>query len=124
MFFHLSISSINFTCFGKVTFLKSYLSIIVFLLILSENLPKTKEMPLLSRMLIGLTFFSLTGVFFTVLISGMYSIKDKKKYRISDIIKYMFCSTCTKQDEEDESNDNSNNSKWQLKQRALFQHAE
>ena len=95
------------------------LSIIVFLLILSENLPKTKEMPLLSRMLIGLTFFSLTGVFFTVLISGMYSIKDKKKYRISDIIKYMFCSTCTKQDEEDESNDNSNNT---IRETSLAEH--
>ena len=45
------------------------LSIIVFLLILSENLPKTKTKPLLSRMLIGLVFFSLFVVFFTIVLS-------------------------------------------------------
>jgi nicotinic acetylcholine receptor, invertebrate len=45
------------------------LSIIVFLLILSENLPKTKTKPLLSRMLIGLVFFSLFVVFFTIVVS-------------------------------------------------------
>lgn len=51
------------------------LSIIVFLLILSENLPKTKTKPLLSRMLVGLVFFSLFVVFFTIVISYMHSKK-------------------------------------------------
>lgn len=55
------------------------LSLIVFLLILSENLPKTDAEPLLSRMLIGLTFFSLFVVLFTVFISALYSYKTNKK---------------------------------------------
>lgn len=54
------------------------LSIIVFLLILSENLPKTKTKPLLSRMLVGLVFFSLFVVFFTIIISFMHSKKKMK----------------------------------------------
>ena len=49
------------------------LSIIVFLLILSENLPKTKTKPLLSRMLLGLVFFSLFVVFFTIVVSYLRS---------------------------------------------------
>ena len=54
------------------------LSIIVFLLILSENLPKTKTKPLLSRMLVGLVFFSLFVVFFTIVISFMHKKKKMK----------------------------------------------
>lgn len=54
------------------------LSIIVFLLILSDNLPKTDTIPLLSRMLIGLTIFSLVIVFFTVMITAMHSFKPEK----------------------------------------------
>ena len=63
------------------------LSLIVFLLILSENLPKTNTKPLLSEMLIGLTFFSLLCVFFTVFVSAMYSYKSKKENLIFKIIK-------------------------------------
>ena len=51
------------------------LSIIVFLLILSDTLPKSNQLPLLSKMIMGLTFFSLFGVFFTVLISALNSYK-------------------------------------------------
>lgn len=52
------------------------LSIIVFLLILSDNLPKTDTKPLLSIMLVGLMFFSLAVVFFTVLITAMRNLED------------------------------------------------
>lgn len=52
------------------------LSIIVFLLILSDNLPKTDTKPLLSIMLVGLMFFSLGVVFFTVLITAMRNLED------------------------------------------------
>ena len=41
------------------------LSIIVFLLILSDSLPKTDTRPLLSEMLIGLTFFSFCCIFYS-----------------------------------------------------------
>ena len=53
------------------------LSIIVFLLILSESLPKTNTKPLLSKMLIGLVFFSLFVVFSTVVIGVMHSYTKK-----------------------------------------------
>ena len=54
------------------------LTIIVFLLIVSENLPKTDSKPLLSLMIIGLIYFSLVGVMFTVIISYIhYCIKNK-----------------------------------------------
>jgi len=53
------------------------LSIIVFLLLLSDTLPKSNQRPLLSRMITGLTFFSLCGVLFTVLISALNGYKDK-----------------------------------------------
>ena len=60
------------------------LSIIVFLLIVSENLPKTDSKPLLSLMIIGLIYFSLVGVIFTIFISCIHesikndTIKDNK----------------------------------------------
>ena len=53
------------------------LSIIVFLLILSDNLPKSDQKPLLSRMIIGLTLFSLLGVFFTIIISALSDYNKK-----------------------------------------------
>lgn len=53
------------------------LSIIVFLLILSESLPKTNTKPLLSKMLIGLVFFSLFVVFSTVVIGIMHNYTKK-----------------------------------------------
>ena len=56
------------------------LSIIVFLLILSDNLPKTDKYPLLSKMIIGLVYFSLIGVVFTVFINALKSYMDKKDY--------------------------------------------
>lgn len=60
------------------------LSIIVFLLILSDTLPKSNHQPLLSRMIMALTFFSLFGVLFTVMINALnnynlHRLKDKKK---------------------------------------------
>lgn len=59
------------------------LSIIVFLLILSDNLPKTDTIPLLSRMLIGLTIFSLVIVFFTVIITAVHShTPDENSYYV------------------------------------------
>ena len=64
------------------------LSLIVFLLILSESLPKTDASPLLSKMLIGLTFFSLFVVFFTVIISALYSYKNNKDTPLFKCIRY------------------------------------
>ena len=68
------------------------LSIIVFLLILSENLPKTETKPLLSKMLIGLVFFALFIVYSTVFIGIMhyYTKKNSKvaKSIISILDKY------------------------------------
>ena len=55
-----------------------FLSIIVFLLILSENLPKTNTQSILSKMLVGLTFFSLFIVFITIVISALYSRSNTK----------------------------------------------
>lgn len=63
------------------------LAIVVYLLILSENLPKSNQRPLLSEMIIGLTMFSLLGVFFTILISALNSYEEN---------------------DEDEDDDNSN----------------
>lgn len=62
------------------------LSIIVFLLILSDNLPKTDTIPLLSFMLLGLTIFSLVIVFFTVIITAMHYYKPEKDDYIIKII--------------------------------------
>ena len=61
------------------------LSIIVFLLILSDNLPKTDKFPLLSKMIIGLIYFSLIGVIFTVLINALKSYMEKKDYEKENI---------------------------------------
>ena len=54
------------------------LAIVVYLLILSENLPKSNQRPLLSEMIIGLTMFSLLGVFFTILISAINSYEENE----------------------------------------------
>ena len=68
------------------------LSIIVFLLILSENLPKTDTKPILSKMLIGLVFFALFIVYSTVFIGIMHDYTNKNskiaKYIISFLDKY------------------------------------
>ena len=55
------------------------LSIIVFLLILSEHLPKSDDKPLMSIMLVGLMFFSLAVVFITIIITAMRNIKEGNK---------------------------------------------
>lgn len=79
------------------------LSLIVFLLLLSDNLPKSNQNPLLSRMITMLTFFSLFGVFFTVLISALNDynkngLKNKETItnplinKIFNICKYVTCS--------------------------------
>ena len=78
-----------------------FLSIIVFLLILSENLPKTNSQPLLSRMLIGLTFFSLFVVFLTIIISALYSKKNKK---LPEWLKKYCNNKCINITEEDKEN--------------------
>ena len=65
------------------------LSIIVFLLILSDNLPKSNHLPLLSKMIMGLTFFSLFGVLFTVLISALNSYKKNKIKGKTEIESYV-----------------------------------
>ena len=74
------------------------LSLIVFLLILSENLPKSDEKPLLSRMLIGLTLFSLISLVFTIFVSAMHSYKnDDNKFvvrMIKTISNYCKCVKC------------------------------
>jgi hypothetical protein len=75
------------------------LSIIVFLLILSDTLPKSNQLPLLSRMIMGLTFFSLFGVLFTVLISALNSYKKNKIKGKTEIdnrfIKFLYDSCLT-----------------------------
>jgi hypothetical protein len=53
------------------------LSIVVFLLILSDNLPKSNDVPLITSMVSGLMFFSLGVVFITVLISSMRSMNKE-----------------------------------------------
>lgn len=82
------------------------LSIIVFLLILSESLPKTNTKPLLSRMLIGLVFFSLFVVFFTVMISTIHSYSRKNKKFCQKLIRFFdrFNLSCKKQQNEIETN--------------------
>jgi uncharacterized membrane protein len=72
------------------------LSLIVFLLILSESLPKTDAHPLLSKMLIGLTFFSLFVVFFTVIISALYSYKTNSETPFFQCIKFARENSITK----------------------------
>ena len=78
------------------------LSIIVFLLLLSDILPKSNQNPLLSRMITSLTFFSLLGVFFTVLISALNEynkglknqteIKNRFMNKLFHCCKYITCS--------------------------------
>lgn len=48
------------------------LSVIVFLLILSDNLPKTSKNPLISYMFVGLLMISLLILFVVIIISGKY----------------------------------------------------
>lgn len=62
------------------------LSIIVFLLILSDNLPKTNDVPIMSTLVIGLMFYSLAVVFITVILSSMRNIKNEENI----FTKYMF----------------------------------
>jgi hypothetical protein len=67
------------------------LSIVVFLLILSDNLPKSDQKPLLSQMIIGLTLFSLLGVFFTILISALSDYNENyEQERGNKIIEFLF----------------------------------
>ena len=66
------------------------LSIIVFLLIVSENLPKTDNEPLLSRMIIRLIYFSLVGVIFTIIISCLHNNIDNKSILKSKLMKRLF----------------------------------
>jgi hypothetical protein len=64
------------------------LSIIVFLLIISENLPKTNTKPLLSKMLVGLIFFSLFVVFFTVILGVMHNYTKKNSKTARCILRF------------------------------------
>lgn len=74
------------------------LSIIVFLLILSENLPKSDADPFLSQLILGLTIFSLVSVFFTVIISSLYTHKKNKGiiYRLLELFKIRKKTDCSK----------------------------
>ncbi len=74
------------------------LSIIVFLLILSENLPKSDAYPFLSQLILGLTIFSLVSVFFTVIISSLYTHKKNKGiiYRLLELFKIRKKTDCSK----------------------------
>jgi len=83
------------------------LAIIVFLLLLSENLPKSDNEPLLSRMIIGLVFFSQMVVFVTVVLSYMRNYKYGVNKHIDKIIN--LCYGCNERVEFDE-NLNRNNS--------------
>ena len=57
------------------------LTIVVFLSILSENLPKTNDVPMLTNLVTGLMFFSLSVVFITVLVSSMRTMdKDESLF--------------------------------------------
>ena len=64
------------------------LSLIVFLLILSDSLPNTDQSPRLSEMLIGLMFFSLIVVFFTVMITAMRNV-DKNSIGFKKIMIFL-----------------------------------
>jgi cation transporter family protein len=64
------------------------LSLIVFLLILSDSLPNTDQNPRLSEMLVGLMFFSLIVVFFTVIITAMRNA-DKNSIVFRKLIMFM-----------------------------------
>lgn len=66
------------------------LSIIVFLLIVSENLPKTDSKPLLSLMIIGLIYFSLVGVIFTILISCIHESIKNDTIKDNKLLVYLF----------------------------------
>jgi nicotinic acetylcholine receptor alpha-2 len=66
------------------------LSIIVFLLIVSENLPKTDSKPLLSRMIVGLIYFSLVGVLFTIIISCIHNSIQNKTIKQNKIMIHLF----------------------------------
>tara|TARA_B100000787_G_C16184481_1_gene293790 strand:+ start:194 stop:1243 length:1050 start_codon:yes stop_codon:yes gene_type:complete len=84
------------------------LSIIVFLLILSEHLPKTDTKPILSKMLIGLVMFSLFIVYSTVCIGLMhdYSKKNNKiaRWVIDFLEKYnLSCKTKRESDSDSDS---------------------
>jgi len=66
------------------------LSIIVFLLIVSENLPKTDSKPLLSRMIVGLIYFSLISVLFTIIISCVHNSIENKTIKNNKTLIYLF----------------------------------
>lgn len=55
------------------------LSIIVFLLIVSDNLPKSDAEPLLSRMIIGLIYYSLFVLIFTIIIGYLHNYIEELK---------------------------------------------
>ena len=78
------------------------LSLIVFLLILSDSLPNTDQSPRLSEMLIGLMFFSLIVVFFTVIITAMRNV-DKNSIGFKKILLFLkkrgWIKGCTQLDE-------------------------
>ena len=80
------------------------LSIIVFLLIVSDNLPKSDAEPLLSRMIIGLIYYSLFVLIFTIIIGYLHNyIEELKENNIekNSVIEFLlsicrFSRCCTK----------------------------
>ena len=92
------------------------LSIIVFLLLVSDNLPKTEQNPLLSRIITLLTIFSFICLIYIVALNRFNDyrqkeIEEKKNHNInSKIIKifYKFCKIL-KLIKDDDNNDNNRN---------------
>jgi len=89
------------------------LSIIVFLLIVSDNLPKSNTEPLLSRMIIGLIYYSLVVLIFTIIISFIHNYIDELKesnIHKSKIIDFMLslCYSCEKNKNNSSNNTNLN----------------
>jgi hypothetical protein len=85
------------------------LSIIVFLLILSENIPKSDKQPLLSRMIVGLIFYSLVVIFVTILISAMRYYKYGENKYLDKLLGFCKSNDCKRrQDDDDIDLENSN----------------
>lgn len=61
------------------------LSIVVFLLILSEHLPKTNKKPLLSTMFVSLMGYSLFGLLLTIIISYLHTNKTNRVGNIDNL---------------------------------------
>lgn len=97
------------------------LSIIVFLLIVSDNLPRSDTEPLLSRMIIGLIYYSLIVLIFTILLSYVHyylqDLKENNKTHSEFIDNFLntlgLCSSKKKKEEEPERNNINRSTSYQ-----------